>query len=62
MDTTPGAMRLRMLQTIDGLGAGPVNTVIIFPAEMSDFVKAFRETNAHERIGELQKRHKHCKQ
>lgn len=43
MDATPGAMRLRMLQTIDGLGAGPVNTAIIFPAELTDFVKGLGE-------------------
>lgn len=43
MDRTPGAMRLRMLQTIDGLGAGPVNTVIIFPAELSDAARLLAE-------------------
>jgi regulator of protease activity HflC (stomatin/prohibitin superfamily) len=49
MDATPGAMRLRMLRTIDGLGAGPVNTVIIFPAELTDFVKMIGESCAKEK-------------
>lgn len=44
MDATPGAMRLRMLQTIDGLGAGPVNTVVVFPAELTDFFKTLSES------------------
>jgi regulator of protease activity HflC (stomatin/prohibitin superfamily) len=51
MDATPGAMRLRMLQTIDGLGAGPVNTVIIFPAELTDFVKMLPNIGAPMKIG-----------
>jgi regulator of protease activity HflC (stomatin/prohibitin superfamily) len=50
MDATPGAMRLRMLQTIDGLGAGPVNTVIIFPAELADIAKTLGELSTP-RIG-----------
>lgn len=33
---SPGAMRLRTLQTIDGLGPTSSNTVIIFPAELND--------------------------
>ena len=32
MATQPGAMQLRTLQTIDGLGPTPSNTVIILPA------------------------------
>jgi regulator of protease activity HflC (stomatin/prohibitin superfamily) len=51
MDATPGAMRLRMLQTIDGLGAGPVNTVIIFPAELTDIAKSLAEIVAPKRNG-----------
>jgi regulator of protease activity HflC (stomatin/prohibitin superfamily) len=51
MDATPGAMRLRMLQTIDGLGAGPVNTVIIFPAELTDFVQTLAEFRTPMKIG-----------
>jgi len=38
MEQTPGAMRLRTLQTIDSLGAGPANTVVIFPMELTDGV------------------------
>jgi regulator of protease activity HflC (stomatin/prohibitin superfamily) len=40
MEQTPGAMRLRTLQTIDSLGAGPANTVVMFPIELTDAVKA----------------------
>lgn len=36
MAKTPGAMKLRTLQTIDGLGAGPSNTVILFPSDLSE--------------------------
>ena len=34
MATTSGAMKLRTLQTIDGLGAGQSNTVVMFPIEL----------------------------
>jgi regulator of protease activity HflC (stomatin/prohibitin superfamily) len=36
MRSSPGAMRLRTLQTIDGLGPTSSNTVVIFPAELND--------------------------
>ena len=36
MEQTPGAMRLRTLQTIDSLGAGPANTVVMFPMELTE--------------------------
>jgi regulator of protease activity HflC (stomatin/prohibitin superfamily) len=36
MEHTPGAMRLRTLQTIDSLGAGPANTVVMFPMELTE--------------------------
>jgi regulator of protease activity HflC (stomatin/prohibitin superfamily) len=36
MEQTPGAMKLRTLQTIDGLGAGPSNTVVMFPVELTE--------------------------
>jgi regulator of protease activity HflC (stomatin/prohibitin superfamily) len=39
MEQTPGAMRLRTLQTIDSLGAGPANTVVMFPMELTDAIK-----------------------
>jgi len=38
MRNSPGAMRLRTLQTIDGLGPTSSNTVVIFPAELNDAV------------------------
>jgi len=39
MEKTPGAMKLRTLQTIDGLGSGPANTVIMFPMELRETIK-----------------------
>lgn len=39
MEKTPGAMKLRTLQTIDGLGAGPANTVVMFPMELTETIK-----------------------
>lgn len=39
MEQTPGAMKLRTLQTLDGLGAGPSNTVLMFPIELTDTMK-----------------------
>jgi len=44
MEQTPGAMKLRTLQTIDGLGTGPSNTVIMFPIELTDTVKKLVES------------------
>jgi len=38
MQQTPGAMKLRTLQTIDGLGAGPANTVVMFPMELTETI------------------------
>lgn len=40
MALNPGAMELRTLQTIDGLGASPSNTVILFPIEVMEQVKS----------------------
>ncbi len=40
MQQSPGAMQLRTLQTVDGLGPSPSNTVIIFPAELTEVVKS----------------------
>ena len=39
MQQSSGAMQLRTLQTVDGLGPSPSNTVIIFPAELTEMVK-----------------------
>ena len=39
MEQTPGVMKLRTLQTIDGLGAGPANTVVMFPMELTETIK-----------------------
>jgi len=49
MEQTPGAMKLRTLQTVDGLGAGPANTVVMFPVELTgaieNIVKSVSESN-----------------
>lgn len=39
MEQTPGAMKLRTLQTIDSLGAGPANTVVMFPMELTETLR-----------------------
>jgi len=41
MQKNPGAMQLRSLQTIDGLGPTPSNTVVLFPIELADAFKEF---------------------
>jgi len=38
MYASPGAMQLRTLQTLDGLGAGNSNTVILFPLEITEML------------------------
>lgn len=43
MATTHGAMKLRTLQTIDGLGAGTANTVVMFPIELVDAIDRFAD-------------------
>ncbi len=40
MQKHPGAMQLRSLQTIDGLGPSPSNTVILFPADLNETLKS----------------------
>jgi len=42
MLNSPGAMQLRTLQTIDGLGASPSNTVVLMPIELIDLVKGIQ--------------------
>jgi hypothetical protein len=40
MSHSPGAMQLRTLQTIDGLGPSASNTVVLaVPIELMEFVK-----------------------
>lgn len=41
MARSPGAMQLRTLQTIDGLGPTPSNTVVLFPAELMAAINTF---------------------
>ena len=46
MASSPGAMQLRTLQTIDGLGPGASNTVILaLPLEVIDAMRAFVRTH-----------------
>jgi hypothetical protein len=47
MLSSPGAMQLRTLQTIDGLGASPSNTVILMPTELTNLMKSLRSDGAH---------------
>ncbi len=43
MQQTPGAMQLRSLQTIDGLGPNPSNTVVLFPLEWVEMAWTLRK-------------------
>jgi len=47
MLNSPGAMQLRTLQTIDGLGASPSNTVVLMPIELIDLVKGIQAAGAN---------------
>ena len=42
MEKAPAAMQLRALQSIDGLGASPSNTVILFPVELMDLLTTLK--------------------
>ncbi|MDA0266856.1 MAG: SPFH domain-containing protein [Cyanobacteria bacterium] len=42
MENSPITLELRALQTIDSLGAGPSNTVILFPVELLSAVESLR--------------------
>jgi len=39
MEKSPATLQLRTLQTIDGLGSSPSNTVVLFPVEMVALLK-----------------------
>lgn len=43
MEQNPGAMKLRTLQSIDGLGASPSNTVILFPVDLLEVLKGLKK-------------------
>jgi regulator of protease activity HflC (stomatin/prohibitin superfamily) len=43
MAASPGAMQLRTLQTLDGLGTGASNTVVLFPTEFTDMADKISE-------------------
>ncbi len=48
MAHSDGAMKLRTLQTIDGLGAGQSNTVIMFPMELETLAQKFASKVSHD--------------
>jgi len=39
MQQSPGAMQLRVLQSVDGLGTSASNTVVLFPVEWVHIVR-----------------------
>jgi regulator of protease activity HflC (stomatin/prohibitin superfamily) len=44
---SPGAMQLRTLQTIDGLGSSPSNTVLLMPVELVELVRGTRVSSTN---------------
>lgn len=44
---SPGAMQLRTLQSIDGLGSSPSNTVLLMPVELVELVRGMRGTGSN---------------
>lgn len=48
MSESPITLQLRTLQTVDGLGASPSNTVILFPAEFGELLGRFSKKPAEE--------------
>ncbi len=48
MHQNEGAMMLRTLQTIDGLGASPSNTVVLFPVELINMINSLKSQNKQE--------------
>lgn len=47
MSDNPISLELRTLQTIDGLGTSPSNTVILFPVELMNVVQQFNLVKPH---------------
>ena len=48
MSKSPITLQLRALQTIDGLGASPSNTVVLFPAQFGDLLKNIAKMTTEE--------------
>ncbi len=48
MADSPITLQLRTLQTIDGLGPNPSNTVILFPAQLGELLQRFKNQHAPE--------------
>lgn len=49
MSKNPGAMQLRALQTIDGLGTSASNTVVLFPYEIVDALKTYLQNTVEKK-------------
>ena len=50
MSESPITLQLRTLQTIDGLGSSPSNTVILFPAQIGELLQRVVNKSAQERV------------
>lgn len=50
MARSPGAMQLRTLQTVDGLGPTPSNTVILYPVELVQAVTSLLEAMQRKKL------------
>ena len=48
MSDSPITLQLRTLQTIDGLGSSPSNTVVLFPAQIGDLLQRLTNQSAKE--------------
>jgi regulator of protease activity HflC (stomatin/prohibitin superfamily) len=46
MRSSQGALQLRTLQTIDALGPTPSNTVVLYPVELIELMRALVEARA----------------
>ena len=51
MADSPITIQLRTLQTVDGLGASPSNTVILFPAQMGELLQHLAGKSVKEELG-----------
>ncbi len=49
MSDSPITLQLRTLQTLDGLGSSPSNTVILFPAQIGEFMQSLTSRTAKDK-------------
>jgi regulator of protease activity HflC (stomatin/prohibitin superfamily) len=52
MSQNPIALELRTLQTIDGLGASPSNTVVLFPVELARLLKGIQAQRGNQALAD----------